>query len=323
MFSFVTPNGSVDLTFKQLQTPTEHQAEVELAAETAGGKGNNAARTLVALGTCARALGFAGGWVGDRMGDLLTRDGVEVRLTPIAECSRLFVTILDAHCRRNVSYHLPGPHVAKSELEALLEEVRRCATESDGVVIGGAPTPGMDASWLTDAVQALRNKHSIIDTSGAALIGALVGRPETVKLNRAEFVSLGYPAARSSIRDLVLAVEAASERFEVENWWVTLGRHGAVVSTGSEWLRVRGLPVAVRNTSGAGDGFLAGMLHGWVQGENVEDRACWAVATSAAVCEQIAPLAPSRARVGELREEAVIEEIPVRKLSRTTRKSAE
>ena len=54
LFSFVTPNGSVDLTFRQLQFPPDDQAEAELLAESAGGKGHNAARILVGLGDQAR-----------------------------------------------------------------------------------------------------------------------------------------------------------------------------------------------------------------------------------------------------------------------------
>ncbi|MGA3353552.1 MAG: PfkB family carbohydrate kinase [Acidimicrobiales bacterium] len=311
MFCFVTPNGSVDLTFRQLESPADRQAEAELLAETAGGKGHNAARTLVALGNDARALGFAGGWVGSRMAELLTRDGVDARLTPIAGCNRLFVTIADPHGRRRVSYHLAGPRVTPSELGELLDEVRRCAHESDIVVIAGAPPPGMDASWLTEAVRALPKDRCIVDTSGPALLGALAGPPGTVKLNQAELGSLGYAEAKTSLRGVARAIAVASERFEVGDWWITLGRKGAVVSTGGRLLRARGVTVAMHNTSGAGDGFLAGMLHGRAAGEDVEGQASWAVAASAAVCEQVAPLPPSPARVAELRDEVVIEEIRV------------
>ena len=300
MFSFVTPNGSVDLTFRQLQSPADHQAEAELLAESAGGKGHNAARILVGLGDQARALGFAGDWVGERMIALLARDRVETRLTPIRRCSRLFVTIADDKGRRRVSYHLAGPQVTPPELDALLSEIRRSAVDSDAVVIGGAPTPGMKAEWLTDAVQAVPQDHCIVDTSGHALLGALAGHPGVVKLNQNEFASLGYPEARRSIRGVAVAIANASERFGTRTWWITLGRKGAILSTGEGLFRARGVKVAMRNTSGAGDGFLAGMLHGRVTGENIEDQARWAVATSAAVCEQVAPLPPPFDRVIQL-----------------------
>lgn len=312
MFSLVTPNGSVDLTFRQLEPPAEREAQVELYAETAGGKGHNAARTLFALGDRARALGFAGGWVGNRLTELLSRDGVETRLTPIAGCNRLFVTVADSHGRRRVSYHLAGPHVSHSELGALLEEIRRCAHDSEAVVLGGAPPPGMDPSWLTDAVRAVPEGRCIVDTSGHALRGALAGRPATVKVNRAELASLGYPQARESLGGVARAIVAASARFEVAEWWITLGRHGALVSTGGRLLRARGVKVSMRNTSGAGDGFLAGMLHGRARGEDAEGQARWAIAASAAVCEQMAPLAPSPARVAELYDEVVVEALPRR-----------
>jgi fructose-1-phosphate kinase PfkB-like protein len=170
----------------------------------------------------------------------------------------------------------------------------------------------MDAAWLTDAVRAIPRERCIVDTSGSALLGALAGRPGTVKLNQAEFASLGYPEARTSLRGVVLAIARASERFEVRDWWITLGRQGAVLSTGERLLRAKGIAVAVHNTSGAGDGFLAGMLHGRAAGEDTAGQARWAVAASAAVCEQVAPLPLSLRRVIQLRDEVVVGEISPR-----------
>ena len=298
MFVCVTPNGDLDLTLRRISPSAdlaaERELDTELIAETAGGKGHNVARFLAGLGHQATALGFAGGWVGQRMQTLLEGARVTSDLTPIAATSRFFVSVATAQGVRECSYRQAGPSTTAAENDALLESVARHAKGATLVLLGGSLPRGAPVDLYARAVALASTTPVVVDCSGPTLAAALEARPWLVKVNRAELATL-VPRAR----DDQLAEELASlaSRYGVSRWWITLGADGAIAWEDGKVARGTLPDVKVRNTSGAGDAFLAGLLHAGVLGEGLPRRLAWALAMAGAICEQPAPCSPQRSRI--------------------------
>jgi 1-phosphofructokinase family hexose kinase len=302
VFVCVTPNGDLDLTLRRTGLAEGWEVEVAPAAECAGGKGHNTARFLAALGHRVTALGFAGGWPGRRLERLLSEADVTPALTPIAAPTRYYVSILDERGVRERSLRQAGPAVTPAECAGLLEAVARHATTAEAVVLAGSLPPGVPEDFYARAIEACGATPVVVDAAGRALAAAVPARPWLVKVNEAEFRSLGEPAG-GHIAD---AVEQAATRAGVASWWVTRGAAGAVASDQGVNLSGRVDGIVARNTNGAGDAFTAGLLHASSLGLALEDRMRWGLALSAAICEQEAPAAPGPERVEHLLSTAIV-----------------
>ena len=298
--ALVTPNPDLDITLCRLGPGTDREVEVEVAVEAAGGKANNAARLLAALGHDCTVLGFSGGWVGRRIEELLRGAGVRCTLTPIKQSSRFYVTISDAAGIRKLSYHARGPRVEEAEAASLLAAIATIPKSVSRVLIGGSIPQGVGEDWYEAAVQAAGADRVWVDAAGSNLRAALRGGARRVKVNLRELWELvaggGTPDARRAGR----WVGRAAEFHGMELLCVTLGRGGAVGWVNGHLVWAAGLAIEVKNTVGAGDAFMAGMLHGEALGGGLAEQVRWGVAAASAVCEQVDPGAVSVDRIKEL-----------------------
>jgi fructokinase len=96
----------------------------------------------------------------------------------------------------------------------------------------------------------------------AELIRHLAGRADLIKLNdeELEVITQGlYPTLSLDKAALEYAAQVDCQRL-----CVTAGARGAGLLAGDKWYWVDGRPVVVRDTVGAGDSFLAALIHGLV-----------------------------------------------------------
>ena len=116
----------------------------------------------------------------------------------------------------------------------------------------------------------LRPPHDDVDVVRESLEMAGI-----VKLNQEE---LGRMAAWFDLpTGLRVAALALAERFHCDTLCVTRGEEGAALLHRGRWLEHPGYPVEVVDTVGAGDAFLAALLHGLLTGvpdEMLLGRAC-------------------------------------------------
>jgi sugar/nucleoside kinase (ribokinase family) len=87
---------------------------------------------------------------------------------------------------------------------------------------------------------------------------------------------------------------------------VTLGRAGAVGWFDGRLTWAAGVPIEVKNTVGAGDAFMAGMLHAEALGGDLAEQLRWGVAVASALCEQVDPAAVSAERIRQLVDRVVV-----------------
>ena len=120
------------------------------------------------------------------------------------------------------------------------------------------PTGGTPSDFYARAVSAAAPTRVVIDCSGPALARALEARPWLVKVNLEELATISPGVREDGLAD---ELEALAYRYGVLRWWITLGPNGALAWEDGLVARGRLSDIEVRNTSGAGDAFLAGLLH--------------------------------------------------------------
>lgn len=123
-----------------------------------------------------------------------------------------------------------------------------------------------------------------------ALVEMLLQKADIAKLNMDELQLLaGWYTALPTPPDQMRFLK---DEFYLESIIVTCGANGAIVNRGDEWCYCQGLPVAVADTVGSGDSFLAALLSGFMDGFSTETALGFAnqlaafVATQQGACPQ-------------------------------------
>ncbi|GAA4532428.1 1-phosphofructokinase family hexose kinase [Amycolatopsis samaneae] len=276
MILTVTPNSALDVTYTVDALRPDSVHRVRQVRARAGGKGVNVARVLRALGEDVHAVATAGGATGDAFRAELAEAGIPADLVPIGGETRRTTTVLSTVEETVTLFNEPGPEVTAAEWTSFVDTVRRHVP--DVLVCSGSLPPGAagHAGLLGAGVP------TILDTSGAALLAGLAGRPSVVKPNLAE---LREVTGRAD------PVEAATElrRGGAETVVVSLGPDGLLAVTEDGAWQARPSKTLTGNATGAGDAAVAGLALGLARGEPWPETLRRAVALSGAAV--LGPLA--------------------------------
>lgn len=272
MICTLTPNPSLDrtLAIDALVPGGVHRS----AAPTveAGGKGINVSRALVRAGFDSLALVPCDVAVDQGFLDLLTKAEVPFETIAAPGPIRSNVSVIEAD-GRTTKINEPGAGVSDDVVERILDAcVNACLRlAADGTWLAGCGSlpPGMDpkfyARMADRAVEA--GLRTAVDTSGPGLRHLLGARCTVVKPNRRELeemlgVSVTTIGEVVSASRQVVADASGAEGRGPRNMLVSLGSDGAILVSPDQVIHGRLLSAEVRNTVGAGDSLLAGLLAG-------------------------------------------------------------
>ncbi len=281
----VTPNPVLDRT---LTVPHLLLNEVLRSTETrldAGGKGFNVSRALLALGVESTALAFVGGDTGRMLGAMLQAKGVQTDFVAVGEETRTNIVITEPDGQQHVKVNEPGPTVTAAEQEQMLARVAALAQPGDVWVLAGSLPRGIAEDYyarLIEPIQA-RGARAVLDASGPALRKGLQARPFLAKPNALE-------AEQATGFDVHTAEDAARAvvrlRHHAEIVAISLGADGMVAGNGAEWVHARPPAITARNTVGAGDATVAGLLFALRAGLPFAEMVRWAVACGSAAAQR-------------------------------------
>ncbi len=278
MIVTVTLNPSLDRTLAVAELIRGEVVRADSTLEDPGGKGVNVTRFLSARGTDSIAVLPAGGSIGRGLVGLLADAGIPHRVIPIAGTTRANVTVVEPD-GTTTKLNEPGPDLAASELDALVDAVADEVTEGGWVVVAGSLPADLDTTIITRLAEVARaaGARFALDASGPALADGLAARPDLIKPNGEE---LGEILGRelSTLDEVLAGCQEARER-GAGAVICSLGADGAVLVDGEgRWLGT-GPNVPVLSTVGAGDSLLAGFLHGGGSGpEALRVGIAWATA---------------------------------------------
>lgn len=237
----------------------------------AGGKGANVLRATLALGGAGVLTGFAAGRGGRLIAELARDEGLELDTLAVEGEARVSTVVLgdDGSVTRLYEF---GPEVTPADEQTLLDLAgRRPAGPGEWAVVTGAAPPGASPGFYAGLVRSSRaaGYRTLVDATGEQLAGALVERPDMVKVNLAEACSaVGVPDTHCADEKTATPAELVVEGLELcrrlldagaAGAALTLGPAGAAAILNGEPWRAYTRPVAAVNPVGSGDCFAAGL----------------------------------------------------------------
>ncbi|HMP57513.1 MAG TPA: 1-phosphofructokinase family hexose kinase [Novosphingobium sp.] len=231
-----------------------------------GGGGINVARVLERLGTPAEAVCLGGGVTGPLLGGLLERVGLRHRLVPIAGDTRISMVVRERASGLEYRFVPEGPLVSPAECARVLDLVG--GLDCGWLVLSGSLPRGVPEDFYARivAVAAPRGIRVVLDTSGEALKAALAaGGVHLVKPSLEEMEqAVGQPLADP--QDLARAASALVARGAARLVAVSRGAQGALLAWPGGVLDLPAIRVEAKSAVGAGDSFVAGMVHALAAG---------------------------------------------------------
>lgn len=294
----ITLNPAIDATYVVVSFERGSAARVIRKHETPGGKGNNVARILAALGHDVMATGFLAGLPGDAIEQGLQRSGIEPRFVRLVEgASRTCHTILESETGVASEILEAGPLVDNQAANDLIELLPALLQGVDAVSLSGSAPSGIDEHFLDRLGGVLRMQADtfVVDSSGEALRTLIEHRPDLIKPNRSEMQDLMGPPADAA-EQISFARSTLLPDYLSHNGRVlfSLGESGAFLISMDRVLHAAAPPLRPVNAVGCGDAMLAGFLDGWLSHISDEAALRQAVAfgSAAALRETAGVVAP-------------------------------
>lgn len=265
-----------------------------------GGKGLNVSRALNALGATSVAMGFIGGATGVYLEQGLGELSIPTDFVHIQGDTRTNTVIIDKDAERHIKVNEPGPTIRPVEQAALIDKIYNKTQPDDYWAFCGSLPPSVESDYYARLITMVQSKgaRAILDASGEALRIGCKAAPYLVKPNAIE----AEEATGISVRGegeayratLVLLVQG------IKLVALSMGSEGLLLAAQECAVHVKPPRVPVKNTVGAGDATLAGLIWSLSQGLSLETTACWGVAAGTAAAMQDGVCVGTRSEVETL-----------------------
>lgn len=280
----LTPNPALDLSTTAERVLPTHKLRCGPVTRYAGGGGVNVARLLHRLGADVAAWTLTGGPAGAKVQQLLHQEGVSTLSLPIADDTRENLSVIETTTGQEFRFVLPGPLLAATEWQAMLERLASLANVPRWLVASGSLPLGVPEDFYAQAARIAQRKGArfALDSSGPALAAALQVGVSLVKPSLRELRELtgealpDAPAWQAAAQNLVRSGQA-------ELVALSLGAQGGLIASRAGVWQAPALPVpTTTGTTGAGDCFLAAILWALERGAAPPEALRWGMAAGAA-----------------------------------------
>jgi len=279
----VTPNPCVDKTVYVDNIELGAFNRADRYSCVAGGKGCNVSKAVKTMGGNTRALVVVGGNTGRHVVEMMEQDeGVDCIPVHVESPTRTITTVLEEETHRQTAFFEPGSRVTEVESAAILEAFRSAVSDATVVALSGTVSDSSIA-WLYSKLIPIAHDAGakvILDSHGSEFARGLKCKPFMVKPNLQEAEEL----LGRTIPDETAQWEAvtAFHDYGIEQVVLSLGKEGALVSSGDTKLRVTPPAIEEVNPVGSGDALVAGLALGLAEGRSLEATAKLACAMGAA-----------------------------------------
>ncbi|MCB2076394.1 MAG: 1-phosphofructokinase family hexose kinase [Novosphingobium sp.] len=257
----LTMNPTIDVAYETDCVRPTLKMRTRSESYAPGGGGINVARVFVRLGGNARCIYLSGGATGPAFDGLVDLHQLVRTRIPIEGHTRVATTARDAESGQEYRFTPGGPTVSESEWQACLDSV--ATIECGFLVASGSLPPGVPTDFYVRVAKIARDRGIgfVLDTSGAPLKQALAaGGILLAKPSHGEFAQL-IGRKPESPADIANEAQNFVRDGKVEMLAVTMGHRGAVLATRDATVCLRAIDIAPQSAVGAGDSFVAGMVH--------------------------------------------------------------
>lgn len=255
----VTLNPALDYCLTVSQTAADvHFADK--AVVTYGGKGINVSVVLNRLGIENKALGFYGGFSGEKLKTLL-ENKIDFDFIKISGDTRINVKIGGVY---NFVFNVDGPSVTLNDEQRLLRKLSK-VLPNDYIILSGSVPRSMGSlayERLLSGIKA-KNVKIIADTSGQSIKTVLKFKPFLVKPNIYELSD--FIGEKLSDYNDVCAAARKMQQCGAQNVLVSMGGDGMLLADeNGEFRQADIIHGDVKNTNGCGDSAVAGFVAGYI-----------------------------------------------------------
>ena len=282
MITTVTLNASIDKAYfmeKAIKNGTVMR--VASVRNSAGGKGLNVARTAKLCGAKVQATGFAGGYNGKYLQQLLTADGIPHVFVEVDGETRSCINILDPQYH-STEYLEPGFTLTEGDEQTFMDRFPKIIADSDVVTISGSLPKGIQKDIYGRMIRLAKSlgKMVLLDSSGESLKHGLSALPTLVKPNQEELGAL-FGVEINRIRDVVTYGQQLYE-MGIPYVVVSLGKDGALLICREGIFQGRPPKVEALNPVGCGDSLIGAFAVALEQDKEPTEALKYAVSVATA-----------------------------------------
>lgn len=253
-------NPAIDVEWKVNDVVWEEKNNILSEKRWAGGKGVNVARAFRKLGgDCCLVLPI-GGKSGKELKEFIDAEKIPNHPVPIAQNIRENIVITTPN-KGQMRFNPLGPELSRSEWESVFTTLEEGGVET--VILSGSLPRNAPVDTYRRLIENCQ-KHSIraiLDCDGPVFAESVIAHPFLVKPNQFELGQ--WRGARLSTKDEIICAAQDLAKVTENHVLVSLGKDGALLIWQENkgkmcCFSAKGPSIAVLNTIGAGDAFLAG-----------------------------------------------------------------
>ena len=290
MIYTLTLNPALDLELQIEQFAFNSVARASHSQRDCGGKGLNVSRMLRHLNVDSIAMGFVGGYNGQRLQSDLTALGVQTLFTPIAAETRTNVSIVATGSSQHIKVNEAGPVVSVTEWDQLISTIKQYLTPGDWWVLAGSLPQGVPDMAYADLITLIEGAgaYVILDASGAAFYHGCLAKPSLIKPNLEEAHQLmaltPELSGKWSLTQMMQSQDWVRDLLNIgpKQLVVSLGSEGAFLATPQQWAQFASPKIVEANPIGAGDSMVAGLVWRLSLGDSLAQALPYGLACGAA-----------------------------------------
>ncbi|WP_328802267.1 1-phosphofructokinase [Paenibacillus sp. LX16] len=256
MIYTVTLNPSIDYIVEVDDLKLGDLNRMKRDLKLPGGKGINVSRVLNQLGADSTAIGFLGGFTGRFIDDTLREESIKTDFVMIEDDTRINIKLKHGD---ETEINGLGPAIREQEADALVQKLAGLQ-KNDIVVLSGSIPPSLGGDFYDRLISVCQQTGAefVIDTTGEALMKALIHKPLLIKPNHHELAEL-FGVTIHSKEEIVTYGRKLLEA-GAKNVLISMAGEGALFITADEVYHANVPAGTVKNSVGAGDSMIAGFV---------------------------------------------------------------